>query len=96
MAMLTRLKAETRCQVIIIRTGIIASINEVVSFVVNAVGAENPDRPIYFDYNAERPRTIKVFTRRAGITRAKQLLQYNPKLYLQSGRWRDIAWCFRR
>lgn len=96
MTLLAGIKPETSCKVINIGTGIMVSINEVSDMIVKALGSENRVRPIYVDYDDKRPRTIEAFTRVADIARAREWLQYEPKVSLQSGIKRYIDWCLGR
>lgn len=96
MTLLAGIKPETSCKVMNIGTGVMVSINEMSDMIVKALGSENRVRPIYVDYDDKRPRTIEAFTRVADITRAREWLQYEPKVSLQSGIKRYIDWCLGR
>ncbi|MBT9132643.1 MAG: UDP-N-acetylglucosamine 4-epimerase [Syntrophomonadaceae bacterium] len=85
MTLLAGIKPEARCQAINVGTGTMTTINEVASLIAKALDSKNPVKSVYVDYNDKRPRTIEVFTRCAGTTKAINLLQYEPEITLASG-----------
>jgi len=81
--------------VINVGTGVMATINDVASLIGNALGSKSPTI-VHADYDSKRPRDIEVYTRVADITRAREWLQYEPRVSLQSGIKRYVDWYLRR
>jgi len=92
MTLLTAVKPEAKCQAINIGTGTMVTISEVASLVVNILNSKIPVNHLYIDYNDKRPRQIEVFTRRAGTTKANNLLQHEPEIRLAVGVEKYVNW----
>ncbi len=60
--------------------------------VVNILNSKIPVNHLYIDYNDKRPRQIEVFTRRAGTTKANNLLQHEPEIRLAVGVEKYVNW----
>lgn len=95
MTLLASVRPETRCQMINIGTGVMTTINEVASLVGGTLGSKSLTI-VHADFGDKRPRDIEAFTRVADIARAREWLQYEPKVSLQSGIKRYIDWYLRR
>lgn len=92
MSLLAAVEPKAKCQVINIGTGTTISINELAKLILKGLDSKNPLKPLYIDYDDKRPRQIEVFSRVADITRARRLLQYEPKISLQSGIGKYVDW----
>jgi len=96
MTLLSAVEPKARCQAINIGTGRTTSINELARLTLKALGSKNRLKPTYVDYDDNRPRSIEALNRCADVTRAKQFLQYEPKVSLQSGIAKYVDWCLGR
>jgi UDP-glucose 4-epimerase len=95
MTLLASVRPEARCQVINIGTGVKTTINELASLIGSALGNKSPTIE-HIDFDSKRPRDIEAFTRVADITRAREWLQYEPKVSLPSGIAKYVDWCLGR
>jgi UDP-glucose 4-epimerase len=92
MTLLAAIKPETSYKTINIGSGAMITMNDLARLVAKALDNKNPAGYIHIDYNDKRPLEIEVFARCADITRAKQLLQYEPEVSLQSGMGKYVDW----
>jgi UDP-glucose 4-epimerase len=91
MTLIAAMREETKCQAINIGTGVAVSIKELADLTTSATGNKSLE-PIYMNYGGYRPLEIEIFNRTADITRAKELLDYDPRVTLKDGIQHYIDW----
>jgi UDP-glucose 4-epimerase len=91
MTLIAAMREETKCQAINIGTGVAVSIKELADLTTSATGNKSLE-PIYMNYGGYRPLEIEIFNRTADITRAKELLDYEPTVALKDGIQHYIDW----
>ena len=85
MTLLAAIKGETVSQAINIGTGVATTINDLVRTIAQSLNTNSQIKQKHVDYDETRPRKIEVFTRTADISKAKRLLQYEPRIQLKEG-----------
>ncbi len=96
MTLLAAVEPKATCQTINIGTGTTTSINEIAELIPEAPDSKNHLSPAYINYDDKRPRSIEIFNRCAGTSRAIELLRYEPKVSLAAGIKKYIDWYSRR
>lgn len=92
MTLLAAVEPKATCQTINIGTGTTTSINELAELIPEAPDSKNQPGPAYINYDDKRPRSIEIFNRCAGTSRAIELLRYEPKVSLTAGIEKYIDW----
>ncbi len=92
MTLLAAQNPETKCQEINIGTGDMITINELADLIVKIIDARYTAKPEHVNYDRKRPQAVEVFNRRAGVARARRLLQYTPGTTLVSGIKKYLDW----
>ena len=77
------LNDKTLSEEINIGTGVSTSINNLARIITRSINSTVKEK--YIDYDKTRPRTIEVFNRTADISKAKKILNYQPKISLDDG-----------
>jgi len=85
MTVLSAIKEEALCEAINIGTGRSTSINELVLLIIDLFRKKDSIRPKYINYSEKRPAKKEIFNRVANISKAKKLLKYTPKIFIEEG-----------
>jgi nucleoside-diphosphate-sugar epimerase len=91
MTLIAGLKKETKCEALNIGTGVKVSIKQLANLTKKLIG-KNSQKPIYVNYGGYRPLEIEVFNRMADTHKAERLLNYKPRVTLETGIKNCIDW----
>jgi UDP-glucose 4-epimerase len=85
MTIIAAISNKTLSEAINIGTGVSTTINDLARIIAQSINFNNQVEQTHVDYDKTRPRSIEVFNRTADITKAKKLLNYQPKNHLDDG-----------